>query len=180
MLVFRDIVSDDDMFSDDLPYELIDDCLYEVTCDYIADPGDGEGGDGEGGYWEGGDGEGGDGEGGDGSGSGPSVLNIVANLNLKQVRFTRAEYRTYLKRYAGALRRAWNEAAPQDADLDDYVRKFQAAVKMILPKLDDVEFYMGASVNEDAMVALLEYRNGPDGEVPVMMFYKHGLTRMEI
>jgi hypothetical protein len=158
MLVFRDIVSDDDMFSDDLPYELIDDCLYEVTCTYIPSP-----------Y-----------EPMDEYGSDNSVVDLAANFHLKHVRFARAEYRTYLKSYAETLRQVWNRDASPDTDLDDYIRKFRVAAKMVLSKLDDAEFYMGESVNEDAMVALLEYRYELDGEVPVMMFYKHGLTRMEI
>lgn len=54
------------------------------------------------------------------------------------------------------------------------------AVKKVMPKLDDVEFYIGESCNPDGMVALLEYRDTPDGEVPIMMFFKHGLEREKV
>ena len=61
--------------------------------------------------------------------------------------------------------------------LAEYKEKFMTAVKKVLPKLDDVEFYIGESCNPDGMVALLEYRDKPDGsgEEALMLFYKHGL-----
>ena len=60
--------------------------------------------------------------------------------------------------------------------LNEYKEKFMAAVKKVLPKLDDVEFFVGESCNVDGMVALLEYRNKPDGsEEAYMLFFKHGL-----
>lgn len=57
-----------------------------------------------------------------------------------------------------------------------------AAVKKVLPKLDDVEFYIGESCNPDGMVALLEYRDKPDGsgEEALMLFFKHGLESEKV
>lgn len=64
-----------------------------------------------------------------------------------------------------------------DEELAEHKAKFTEAVKKVLPKLDDVEFYVGESCNPDGMVCLLEYRDKPDGsgEQALMLFYKHGL-----
>lgn len=56
------------------------------------------------------------------------------------------------------------------------------AVKKVLPKLGDVEYYIGESCNTDGMVAILEYRDKPDGsgEQALMLFYKQGLEAEKV
>lgn len=72
------------------------------------------------------------------------------------------------------------ELSPEQ--LAEHKEKFTNAVKKVLPKLDDVEFYLGESVNPDGMVPLLEYRDKPDGsgEQALMLFYKHGLEAEKV
>lgn len=66
--------------------------------------------------------------------------------------------------------------------LDEYKSKFTEAVKKVLPKLGDCQFFMGESFNPDGMVSLLEYRDKPDGsgQDAYMMFYKHGLESEKV
>lgn len=69
-----------------------------------------------------------------------------------------------------------------DAQLTEYKEKFTNAVKMVLPKLGDVQYFMGESYNPDGMVPLLEYRDKPDGsgQDAIMMFFKHGLESEKV
>lgn len=75
------------------------------------------------------------------------------------------------------LQDKWKQMDLTPEQLTEYKEKFTTAVKKVLPKLDDVEFYVGESCNPDGMVALLEYRDKADGsgEQALMLFYKHGL-----
>lgn len=69
-----------------------------------------------------------------------------------------------------------------EEQMAEYKEKFTNAVKKIIPKLNDVEFYVGESCNPDGMVALLEYRDKADGsgEDSVMIFFKHGLESEKV
>lgn len=68
-----------------------------------------------------------------------------------------------------------------DEQLAEQKEKFTMAVKKVIPKLGDVEFYMGESCNPDGMVAILEWRQMPDGsEQALMLFYKHGLESEKV
>lgn len=68
-----------------------------------------------------------------------------------------------------------------DDQIADYKTKMMDAVKKIMPKLGEAEFYVGESCNPDGMIALLEYREGPDGnETPIMIFFKQGLEEEKV
>jgi hypothetical protein len=172
MLIFKDIITNDELFTDAYPFELVDDCLYEIKCTHISRK--------QGGIVLDGANPSAEGEDGDDGGCDESVesgLDLVLNQKLQPTSFTKADYKNYLKTYTKSLQEKWKEMGLSDAELEDYKNKFTAAAKKVLPKLDDVEYFVGESCNPDGMVALLEYRDGPNGEVPVMMFFKHGLER---
>ncbi|EHB18234.1 Translationally-controlled tumor protein [Heterocephalus glaber] len=48
-------------------------------------------------------------------------------------------------------------------------------IKHILANFKNYQFFIGANMNPDGMVALLDYRE--DGVTPFMIFFKHGLER---
>ena len=80
-----------------------------------------------------------------------------------------------------SLQDKWKEMGLSDEQLSEHKDKFTIAVKKVLPKLDDVQFYMGESYNPDGMIALLEYRDKPDGgQEAYMMFFKHGLESEKV
>lgn len=59
--------------------------------------------------------------------------------------------------------------------------KMTQAVKLILPKVKDCQFFTGESANPDGMIALLEYREDANGvETPLMLFIKHGLEAEKV
>lgn len=171
MIIFKDILTGDELFTDSNKLNLVDDCLYEVSCTHIsrkqgeivldgANPSAEEEGD-----------MGGPDE------TVESGLDLVLNQRLQSTSFNKSDYKNYLKTYTKALQDKWKEMELTPEQLAEYKEKFTLAVKKVLPKLDDVEFYLGESCNPDGMVALLEYRDKPDGsgEEALMLFYKHGL-----
>uniref|UniRef100_A0A6G1SMS5 Translationally-controlled tumor protein homolog n=1 Tax=Aceria tosichella TaxID=561515 RepID=A0A6G1SMS5_9ACAR len=177
MLIFKDIITNDELFTDSNPVELIDDCLYEVKCTHVsrkhgdivldgANP----------------SAEGEDGDAGGCDETTESGLDLVLNQKLQSTSFTKADYKNYLKTYTKSLQEKWKEMELTEEQLTEYKEGFMRAAKRVMPKLDDVEFYVGESCNPDGMVALLEYRDKPDGsgEEAIMMFFKHGLEREKV
>jgi len=94
MKIYKDIITGDELFTDSNPIELIDDCLYEVSCQHItrkqgdfvlegANP-SAEGEDGDCGVDE----------------TTESGLDLVLNQKLQVTSFDKSGYMTYLKTYS--------------------------------------------------------------------------------
>ncbi|XP_064455949.1 translationally-controlled tumor protein homolog [Ornithodoros turicata] len=168
MRLFSDLLTGDEMFTDSSKYTLVDGCIYEVECRHVtrrqgeialegANPSAEEADEGTLENVE-------------------SGLDLVLNNRLVETGFTKADYKNYLKTYTKALQEKWKEEEWTEEQINEAKTKMQEGVKKILPKLSDVQFYLGESSNPDGMVALLEYREQADGnEVPIMLFLKHGL-----
>lgn len=176
MIIYKDILTGDELFTDSNKLNLIDDCLYEVLCTHVTRRQGDIVLDGANPSAEDGDDLGGTDE------AVESGLDLVLNQKLQVTSFNKADYKTYLKTYTKALQDKWKEMELSPEQLAEYKEKFTNAVKKVLPKLDDVEFYVGESCNPDGMVALLEYRDKPDGsgEEALMLFYKHGLDAEKV
>lgn len=175
MIIYKDILTNDELFTDSNKVRLVEDCLYEVECNYCtrkhgdiqleganpsAEDGDLDGGTDE--HVE-------------------SGLDLVLNQKLVKTDFNKDSYKTYLKTYTKSLQDQWKKMELSDEELEERKKKFMQAVKLIMPKLKDTEFYLGESCNPDAMVCLLEYKQKEDGtEQPTMIFFKHGLESEKV
>lgn len=169
MLLFKDILTGDEMFTDSIKYKLVDDCIFEIECEHVtrkqgevsldgANPSQEEVDEGTEENVE-------------------SGLDLVLNMRLVETGFSKADYKNYLKTYTKALMDKWKEEGKSEEEINEAKSKLTEAVKKVLPKIGDVQFYLGESANPDGIVALLEYRpNKSGGETPVMMFFKHGLV----
>ncbi|XP_054719459.1 translationally-controlled tumor protein homolog [Uloborus diversus] len=173
MIIFKDIITGDEMFTDSSKCRLIDDCLYEVECSHVrrcqgdvqldgANPSQEEGDEGIEEVVE-------------------SGLDLVLNQRLVETGFSKSDYKTYLKSYTKSLQEKWKEIGRSDNEISDAKAKLTEAVKKVLPKIGDVQFFMGESSNPDGLIALLEYREVPGGdEKPIMIFFKHGLLEEKV
>lgn len=97
MIIFKDILTGDELFTDSNKLNLVDDCLYEVLCTHVtrkqgeivldgANPSAEDDPD-------------------DMGGSDPSVqsgLDLVLNQHLQTTSFNKADYKKYLKTYTRA------------------------------------------------------------------------------
>lgn len=176
MIIYKDIITGDEMFTDSNKLTLVDDCLYEVLCTHVTRRHGDIVLDGANPSAEGEDADYGTDE------AVESGLDLVLNQRLQPTSFDKASYKTYLKTYTKTLQDKWKDQGLTDEQLAEYKEKFTNAVKKVLPKLGDVEFYVGESCNPDGMVALLEYRDKPDGsgEEALMLFFKHGLEAEKV
>merc|ERR1719244_226578 len=67
----------------------------------------------------------------------------------------------------------------------DEVETFKAgaakAVKELMPKFKDLQFYLGESMNGDGQIVAIDYREDADGnEKPYLLAFKHGLEAEKV
>ncbi|KAF8558759.1 translationally controlled tumor-associated [Imleria badia] len=158
MLVYKDVLSGDEMFSDSFPVKLIDDIVYEVDCkmevvggvkvDIGANP---SAEDQEEALEDG----------------ATQVNNVVNAFRLQQTLFDKKTFLAYLKGYMKAVKSHLQETEPGKVDAFESGAKEYA--KKIVADFKNYEFYTGEGMNPDGMVALLNYR------VTYFTFWKHGL-----
>lgn len=173
MIIFKDLLTGDEMFTDSSKYKVIDDCIYEVDCRHVsrkhgevtldgANPSQENGDEGTDEVTE-------------------SGLDLVLNQRLIETGFSKNDYKSYLKMYTKALQDKWKELGKSESEINEAKSKFTEAVKKVLPKLGDFQFFMGESSNPDGLIALLEYRQIAGGdEKPIMIFFKHGLEEEKV
>ncbi|CAN6675080.1 translationally-controlled tumor protein homolog [Trichomonascus vanleenenianus] len=163
MLVFKDIISGDEMCSDAYDIKEVDGAVYEVTSQMItvkagadvdigANPSAEEAGE-------------------DLEEGATSVNNVVYSFRLQETSFDKKSFMTYMKGYMKAVKAKLQETNP------DAVSAFEKGVstyfKKIIANFKDYEFFTGESMDPEGMVALLNYRE--DGVTPYLIFWKHGL-----
>lgn len=59
--------------------------------------------------------------------------------------------------------------------MDVFKTNMNKVMKDILGRFKELQFFTGESMDVDGMVAILEYRDEGDSQIPVLMFFKHGL-----
>eukprot|EP00048_Salpingoeca_helianthica_P014357 m.221311 g.221311 ORF g.221311 m.221311 type:complete len:174 (+) comp15768_c0_seq1:175-696(+) len=168
MLIYKDILTGDEMFSDAYPVKLVDDMYYEVEGKSItisndidsallggnaaSEPGEEE-------------------EGVDASSV--TGINIVLSHRLQETSFDAKAYTTYIKDYMKAVKAKLSEKNP--ARVEKFMAGIQPVVKMVLGGIKEgkFNFYTGESMNPEGMVGLLNYRE--DGVTPYFVFFKDGL-----
>ncbi|KIP10415.1 hypothetical protein PHLGIDRAFT_125610 [Phlebiopsis gigantea 11061_1 CR5-6] len=168
MLLYEDIITGDEMFSDAFPVKEIDGVAYEVDCQMItvkegadvdigANPSAEEGGD----------------ELEDGM---ITINNVVHSFRLQSTGFDKKSYLTYLKGYMKSVKAKLQETNPDQ--VEEFEKAAQGFAKKIVGSFKDYEFFTGESMNPEGMVALLNFRE--DGVTPYLTFWKHGLKQVKL
>ncbi|KAI7868326.1 translationally controlled tumor protein [Spinellus fusiger] len=163
MLLYSDIITDDEMFSDAYDVKEVDDIAFEVDCKMIqiqagADVDIGANPSAEDGAEETDD-------------SAQTVNNVVYSFRLVQTSFDKKAYMSYVKGYMKSVKAKLEATNPERIPV--FEKKIAVFIKAILGNFKDYEFYVGESMNPDGMVALLNYR--ADGVTPFFTFFKDGL-----
>ncbi|KAI8326195.1 translationally controlled tumor-associated [Martensiomyces pterosporus] len=162
MLLFKDILTGDELFSDAYPLTESGGA-YEVDCAMIQV---GAGGDidiGANASAEEAAEELEDGV--------ETVNNVIYSFRLSQTSFDKKSYMTYIKGYLKELAAKLKETNPERVEA--FQKEAQDLVKKIVKNIGDYEFYVGESMDPDGMVALLNYRE--DGITPYFTFFKDGV-----
>ncbi|KAK2071777.1 hypothetical protein P8C59_006174 [Phyllachora maydis] len=87
------------------------------------------------------------------------VNNIVHSFRLQSTSFDKKSFLSYLKGYMKAVKGKLQEKGADESVIKEFESGAQKFVKeVILPNFKDYEFYTGESMNPDGMVVLLNYR----------------------
>jgi len=168
MLLYADIITEDEMFSDAFPIKEVGDVVFEVDCTLVT-------------VKSGADID---------IGANPSaeeqdealeegaqqVNNIVHSFRLQSTSFDKKSYLTYLKGYMKAVKATLQEKNPDRVDA--FEKGAAVFAKKVIGNFKDYEFFTGESMNPDGMVALLNYRE--DGITPYLTFWKDGLKSIKL
>jgi hypothetical protein len=84
------------------------------------------------------------------------VNNVIHSFQLEKTEFDKKTYLTYIKQYMKAISEKLKENNPDRVDI--FQKAAVAYVKGIVANVKNYEFYTGASMNPEGMVALLNYR----------------------
>ncbi|KAF5102936.1 hypothetical protein D0Z03_000313 [Geotrichum reessii] len=168
MIIYKDIISGDELLSDAYDISLVDNVVYEVNSNLInvkpgADVDIGANPSAE--------------DGDEALEDGMITVNNVAySFRLSETSFDKKSFVTYIKGY---MKKVKTELAEKDPEAVAVFEKGAAAyVKKIVANFKDYEFFTGESMDPDGMVVLLNYRE--DGTTPYLIYWKHGLSEDKV
>jgi len=159
------------MFSDSYPVKDVDDIVWEVEGKLVVEK------EGDYGISANVDEDAAEGAAGEGTDANEKkVINIVSAHRLQETGFDKKSYMAYIKSYMGRVKKHLEETNPKR------VAPFQAAaqnfIKKVIAKFDDYQFFTGVSMDIDALIALMSYKE--DGITPVFYFFKDGMLEEKV
>ncbi|OAQ62314.1 translationally-controlled tumor protein [Pochonia chlamydosporia 170] len=170
MIIFKDLLTDDEIISDSYDLKEIDGIVYEADCAMITeeavnvDTGANASAEEADEALE---------------DTAVKVNNIVHSFRLQSTSFDKKGYLAYLKAYMKAVKAGMQERGAPAEEITAFEKGAQTYVKeKLLPNFKDFEFYTGESMNPDGLVVLLNYRE--DGVTPYVIVWKHGLKEMKV
>jgi len=167
MKIYKDIFSGDELFSDTYKMSLIQDCLYEVVGKYETRK-EGEV------VLEGSNASAEEADEGTEEGS-TSGVDIVLNHRLTETGFgSKKDFTTYLKDYMKKVVK-YLEDNGRSGEVEAFKKNISGVMKELLGKFKELQFFTGESMDPDAMICMMEYKDVNGEERPVLMFFKHGL-----
>ena len=167
MIIYKDIISGDELLSDAYNIKEVDDVIYEADCAMVKVGGDSVD------IGANPSAEGGDEELDDGA---EIVNNVVYSFRLQPTGFDKKSFLTYIKGYMKSIKAKLQESNP-DA-VPTFEKGAQAYVKKVVGSFKDWEFFTGESMDPDGMVVMLNYRE--DGTTPFVAIWKHGVSEEKI
>ncbi|KAH8909609.1 translationally controlled tumor-associated [Coniochaeta sp. PMI_546] len=170
MIIYKDVITDDEIISDSYDLKEVDGIVYEADCAMITEGAvevdigaNASAEEAEEGVED----------------TSIKVNNIVHSFRYQSTQFDKKSYLTYLKGYMKAVKAALQAAGKDESEVKAFETGAQKYVKeKILANFKDWEFYTGESMNPDGMVILLNYRE--DGTTPYVVVWKHGLKEMKV
>ncbi|GAB7349721.1 hypothetical protein MBLNU459_g0458t1 [Dothideomycetes sp. NU459] len=169
MIIYKDIITGDELISDSYDLKVVDGVAYEADCSRItvgndnidigANPSAEE-------QEEGAD------------DAAQTVIDVVHSFRLNETSFDKKSYLSHLKTYMKKVKEAMKEKGASEDEVKEFEKGAAAFAKKIVGNFKDYEFLIGESMDPDGMVVLLNYRE--DGVTPYATFWKHGLSEMKV
>ncbi|AET39595.1 Tma19p Ecym_4562 [Eremothecium cymbalariae DBVPG len=167
MIIFKDLISGDELLSDAYDIKLVDEVIYEADCAMVKVGGDNID------IGANPSAENGDEDVDDGT---ETVNNVVHSFRLQQTAFDKKSFLTYIKGYMKEIKTRLQETNP-DA-ISTFEKGAQTYVKKVIGSFKDWEFFTGESMDPEAMLVLMNYRE--DGVTPFVAVWKHGVKEEKI
>merc|ERR1712226_1363554 len=169
MKIYKDVFSGDELFSDTYPMKLVDDCMYEVYGKHETRTEGEVRLEGSNASAEEAD------EGTDSSST--SGIDIILNHRLTETGFgSRKDYMVYLKDYMKKIVK-YLEDNERAGEVETFMNNY---MKELLLKFKDLQFYVGESMDNDAMIVIVDYKEYQGEERPVLLAFKHGLEEEKV
>ncbi|KAK3644412.1 hypothetical protein LTR56_009664 [Elasticomyces elasticus] len=169
MIIFKDIITGDELISDSYDMELKDNVMYEINCtkitigtDNIDIGANASAEEAEEGTED----------------SAQQVIDIVYSFRLNETSFDKKSYLGHLKQYMKKVKETMKANGASDESVQEFEKGAQGKAKEIVSNFKDYEFLIGESMDPDGMVVLLNYRE--DGTTPYVSIWKHGLKEMKV
>ncbi|XP_019738075.1 translationally-controlled tumor protein homolog [Hippocampus comes] len=101
-----------------------------------------------------------------------SGVNIVLYSKLQETTYDKKSYLAHIKAYLKSIKAKMQETNPER--VEQFMLDANNEVKKLLQGgFKDLQFFIGESLNTDGMVAILDYRE--DNVTPFMRFFKDGV-----
>ncbi|KEZ45394.1 hypothetical protein SAPIO_CDS1681 [Scedosporium apiospermum] len=170
MIIFKDIISGDEILSDSYDLKEVGGIVYEADCAMITEEAvnvdtgaNASAEEAEEALED----------------AAVKVNNIVHSFRLQSTSFDKKGYLAYLKGYMKAVKAKLQEKGASADEVKAFETGASKFVKeTLLPNFKDYEFYTGETMDPDAMVVLLNYRE--DGITPYVTIWKHGLKEEKV
>ncbi|XP_057606822.1 translationally-controlled tumor protein-like [Hippopotamus amphibius kiboko] len=167
MIIYRDLISCDEMFSDIYKIrEVTDGLCLEVERKMVSRT--------EGNTDDSLIGGNASAEGPEGEGTESTVVtgvDIVMNHHMQETNFTEVAYKKYIKDCMKSIKGKLEEQRPER--VKPFMMEAAEQIKHILTNFKNDQYFIGKNINPDGMVALLDRRE--DGVTPYTIFFKDGL-----
>ncbi|CAK1361983.1 Translationally-controlled tumor protein [Cercospora beticola] len=170
MIIYKDIITGDELISDSYDLKEIDGIAYEADCKKIT-LGPVEVNTGANASAEGGDDEGAE-------DTAQTVIDVVHSFRLNETSFDKKSYLSHLKGYMKAVKDKLKANGASDEEVTTFEKGAQGFAKKIVANFKDYEFFIGESMDPDGAVVLLNYRE--DGVTPFVTIWKHGLKEEKV
>jgi hypothetical protein len=167
MLVYQDLLTGDELLSDSFPYKEIENgMLWEVEGKWVvqgavdvnigANP-SAEGGDEDEGVDD----------------QHVKVVDIVDTFRLQeQPPFEKKQFVTFMKRY---IKNLAAKLEPEQQAL--FKKHIEGAIKYLLPKISDLQFFVGESMHDDGSLVFAYYKEGATD--PTFIYLAYGLKEVK-
>ncbi|KAF2756808.1 microtubule/calcium-binding protein [Pseudovirgaria hyperparasitica] len=171
MLIYKDIITGDEIISDSYDLKEIDGVIYEADCKQITlgavDVDIGANASAEGGDDEGVE------------DNAQTVIDVIHSFRLTEVPYGKAsEYLSDLKKFMKKVKEALTEKGTPESEIKAFEQGAAKFAGQVKKNFKDWQFFMGESMNPEGLIVLLNYRE--DGVTPYVVVWKHGLTEMKV
>jgi len=172
MIIFEDIFTDNETFSDAYPTKMIDDLYYEaegrlISIDNSIDDaliGGNASAEAEG----------------DGGADDvkETAIDLVYVFKLMKYDLDKKGYQKHIQAYGKKILAKWQETERTEEEISAYKKKLATKVKDILAHFGDYDIYIHESYDDAGMLCLMNYRE--DGITPFFTYFAAGVRPVKV